>query len=398
MQDMKRFSELPEYAFPRLRRLLFDKKPGGEIISMHLGEPKHPFPNFINDGILKHLGDFSRYPPNEGSETLRIAIGDWIKRRNNIKSINHETQILPLNGTREGLFNATIALSKKTKYGKKPMVLLPNPFYQCYAAAAKAIDSEPVFIPTPLENGFFPDFDAIPDEILNQATICYLCSPSNPQGAIASPEYLFNLINIAEKFDFIILSDECYSEIYYENKPMSALKACSLIGGNPERVITFNSLSKRSNLPGLRSGFAAGGERAISEMRKLKSYGGAPIPLPLQYVSTLAWQDETHVVENRILYSKKINHAKAILNDTLGFKCPEAGFFIWLPVRDGEKASVDLWTRFGVKVLPGLYLSKENHEIFGAENPGKNYIRIALVEPERKTVDGLEAIAKSCPK
>ncbi len=392
MQDVMRFSNLPEYAFPRLRSLLSGIEVAGDTISMHIGEPTHAFPKFINEIIIKNSNGFNSYPPNDGTESLRQAISSWISDRYKIPHPNHENQILVLNGTREGLFNASVALSPETKNGKKSAILLPNPFYQCYMVAAMAAGAEPIFLPTSEQTNFLPDLNQIPAEILGRTTLFYLCSPSNPQGAIASSEYLITLFNMAEKYNFKILADECYSEIYYNEKPIGILEISHKISANPERAIAFNSLSKRSNLPGLRSGFVAGGPKTISELKKLKSYSGAPLPLPIQYASEAVWKDERHVKKNRQLYSKKLELAVSLLKKVPEFIPPKAGFFLWLPVKNGEIAAKSIWKNYGVKVLPGSYLSNLNHNIFGGGNPGENFIRVALVNDYKKTNKGLNAI------
>ena len=308
--------------------------------------------------------------------------------------IDFQKNIVVLNGTREGLFNAAIALSPERKKGLKPAILIPNPFYQCYMVAAKAAGGEPIFVPASIDNGFLPDFKALPNKILNRTTLCYICSPSNPQGAIASEKYWSELFSLAETFNFIILADECYSEIYRNEVPSGALENLKKFGGDPERLVIFNSLSKRSNLPGLRCGFAAGGEKAITEIKKLKSYSGSPCPAPLQHAAEAAWKDETHVDQNRLLYAEKLNLADNILKDICGYKSPQAGFFLWIPVQKDEKTAVDLWKNFGVKVLPGSYLSNKNHFTFDNSCTDQNYIRVALVRSHAEIESGLNAIAK----
>lgn len=387
MQFPKRFSNLPEYAFPRLRALLADQQPGGPEIAMSIGEPKHAFPDFVPDVLAANAHEFAKYPPNEGSPELRAAICGWLKRRYGVEK-KPETEVFALNGTREGLFNACIALCPEQKNGQPPKVLIPNPFYQVYAVAAVAVEAEPVFIPCPAADGFLPNFDALDDAVLDQTALVYLCSPSNPQGAIASREYWANLFRLAEKHDFRVLADECYSEIYRDAPPPGALQVADEIGAVPERVVTFHSLSKRSNLPGLRSGFAAGGPKTIAEMKRLRAYAGAPLPLPLQRVAEAAWADETHVENNRVLYQKKYEVADHIFADVQGYIPPVAGFFLWLPVDDGEAATLKIWRETGVKVLPGAYLSREVDGV----NPGQGFIRVAMVAETQEMQRGLQAI------
>ncbi|MBO6868146.1 MAG: aminotransferase class I/II-fold pyridoxal phosphate-dependent enzyme [Thalassococcus sp.] len=380
----ERFSNLPAYAFPRLRALLDTHPAGGPVQHMTIGEPKHAFPDWVGDVLAQSVAEFGRYPPNNGTDELRAAIRDWIKQRYGV-TVDAETDIMPLNGTREGLYNAAMALCPETKRGKQPVILTPNPFYQVYAVAAASVGAEAVFVPATAETGHLPDYESLPAEVLDRTTLAYICSPANPQGAVASRDYWERLIALAEKHDFRILADECYSEIYRNEAPTGALQVARDMGADPERVVIFHSLSKRSNLPGLRSGFVAGGPECISRMQQLRNYSGAPLPLPIQRVSEKVWADEAHVIENRALYQEKFALADRILGNVPGYQSPEAGFFLWLPVNDGEEAALKLWTETGVRVLPGAYLSRD----MAAGNPGKQYIRVALVAPATETEDGL---------
>ena len=379
----ERFSNLPDYAFPRLRKLLDAHAPGGDPIAMTIGEPRHPMPDFVGPILAANLAGFGVYPPNDGTPELLSAITDWIQRRYGASLA--QDQVMVLNGTREGLFNACVALCPETKGGKTPVVLMPNPFYQVYAVAALTVGAEPVYVPATAATGFLPDYASLPPAVLDRVTIAYLCSPANPQGAVASRAYWRDLLALAEKHDFIIFADECYSEIWRSAPPPGALEVAAEMGANPERVFTFHSLSKRSNLPGLRSGFVAGGTQGIAQMRKLRSFAGAPLPLPIQRVSEAAWADEAHVIENRALYQDKFRAADAIFAGLHGFECPEGGFFLWLPVEDGEAAALKLWRETGVRVLPGAYLSRDA----GGQNPGKTYLRVALVAPKEEMQRGL---------
>ncbi len=385
-----RFSDLPEYAFPRLRSLLDTHTPGGTPVHMSIGEPKHPVPDIVSPIIAKHTAEFSKYPPNEGLPGLRGAISDWIARRYGVSAPDPERHILPLNGTREGLFNACLALCPETKGGEPPVVLLPNPFYQCYAVAALAVGAEPHYVSAGPETGFLPDFAALPEAILNRTAIVYMCSPSNPQGAVASLEYWKALLTLAEKYDFRVFADECYSEIYRDTAPTGVLEALEAADCDPERILAFHSLSKRSNLAGLRSGAVTGGTEAIGAMKQLRSYAGAPLPIPLQHAATAVWQDEAHVETNRALYRAKFDLADQILGNMAGYTSPQAGFFLWIKVHDGEDAALKLWQKAGIRVLPGLYLSRD--PLDGSVNPGASYIRAALVAPIEEVSKGLTAI------
>jgi len=382
----ERFSNLPAYAWPRLRALLDVNDAGGDPINMTIGEPQHPFPAFVGDVLVKSVPEFAQYPKNEGAPELLAAICGWITRRYSVDIT--PDRILALNGTREGLYNAAMALSPEVKNGKKPVVLLPNPFYQVYAIAALSVNAEPVMVPATAASGHLPDYASLPTDVLDRTTIAYICSPANPQGAVASRDYWATLIALAEKHDFKIFADECYSEIYRDTPPMGALEAAADTGCDPERIVAFHSLSKRSNLPGLRSGFVVSGPKNTAEMRQLRAYAGAPLPMPIQRVSEAVWSDEDHVVANRAMYQDKFSDADAIFAGMNSYTSPEAGFFLWLPVEDGEQAAVKLWTETGVRVLPGAYLSRPDP----AGDPGVGYIRVALVAPRQQTQRGLTLI------
>ena len=379
----ERFSNLPDYAFPRLRALLDHHAPGGEPIAMTIGEPRHPMPEFVAGVLAANIDGFSVYPPNEGTPELLAANAAWLKRRYGV-DLGSE-RIMALNGTREGLFNAAIALCPERKNGQVPAVLMPNPFYQVYAVAALTAGAEPVYVPAVAANGFLPDFARLSPALLDRTTVVYLCSPANPQGAVASFDYWAGLLSLAEKHDFVVLADECYSEVWQTTAPTGVLEVAAATGTDPERVFAFHSLSKRSNMPGLRSGFVAGGPKGITQMRKLRSFAGAPLPLPLQRVAERAWADEAHVEASRALYQQKFADAAEVFAGVQGFALPEGGFFLWLPVEDGEAATVKLWRETGVRVLPGAYLSRDAD----GDNPGKGYIRVALVAPRDETRRGL---------
>jgi aspartate/methionine/tyrosine aminotransferase len=393
MIQPERFSNLPDYAFPRLRALLDAHPPGGEPIDMTIGEPKHPFPAWVPQVVAENSAGFGRYPPNEGTPELLLAISAWLARRYGVE-VGAE-RLMALNGTREGLFNAVLALCPEAKGGRRPAVLVPNPFYQVYAVAALAVGAEPVYVKATAEGGFLPDYAGLPSEVLDRAAIAFLCSPANPQGAVAPADYWAELLALAEKHDFLVLADECYSEIYRGAPPPGVLAAAARTGTDPERVYAFHSLSKRSNLPGLRSGFVAGGREGISRMRRLRSYAGAPLPLPLQRVAERAWGDEAHVEENRGLYAEKYAAADRVLAGLRDYRAPQAGFFLWLPVPDtvgdGEAAALKLWRETGVRVLPGAYLGREVE----GDNPGRGYVRVALVAPMAETERGLERLRSS---
>ncbi|MDZ7709308.1 MAG: aminotransferase class I/II-fold pyridoxal phosphate-dependent enzyme [Roseovarius sp.] len=380
----ERFSNLPAYAFPRLRGLLDAHAPGGEVVHMTIGEPKHAFPEWIVDEIAAHADGFGQYPVNEGMPALLEAAGDWVMRRYGVR-LDPMTRLMALNGTREGLYNAMMALCPEAKRGQRPVVLVPNPFYQVYMVAALSVGAEPVFLNATAATGYLPDVAGLAPEVLDRVAVLYLCSPSNPQGAVASRGYWAEVIALAEKHDFRIFADECYSEIYRDTPPVGVLQVAQELGADPERIVAFHSLSKRSNVPGLRSGFVAAGAESIAQMKQLRNYAGSPLPMPLQHAAARLWADEAHVAENRRLYARKYARADEIMAGVPGYVPPEAGFFLWLPVEDGEAAALHLWRETGVRVLPGAYLAQEADGV----NPGKGFVRVALVAPEDEMARGL---------
>ena len=385
MRLSERFSQLPEYAFTRLRTLLDSHQAGGMELDMSVGGPKHDYPNWVVDEIVGNAPGFGRYPRNEGSHELLSAISKWIQSRYSV-DLDPETRIVALNGSREGLFNACLALCPEFKNRRKSRVLIPNPFYQVYAAAALAAGAEPVYVPATKEFDFLPRYDTVAPDILDGTAVAFLCSPSNPQGAVASRAYLEELVALGCQHDFLIFADECYSEIYRGDPPVGALEVAESI--DPERIVAFNSLSKRSSLPGLRCGYVAGGREAIAQVKFLRAYSGAPMPNPLQSAAARLWRDERHVEESRSLYQAKFELVDRIFSGIDAVRSPEAGFFLWLPVPDDEAAAVRLWSNSGVRVLPGRYLGRE----FGGENPGSGYIRVALVNHLDELERGLREI------
>lgn len=387
MMYPERFSNLPAHAWPRLRALLDVHDGGGAAIHMTIGEPKHLFPQWVTDLIVQHSAGFNKYPPNEGAPELRQAVASFVHRRYGVP-VDADTQVMALNGTREGLYNGIMALCPERKEGQTPAVLMPNPFYQVYMIAALSVAAEPIMVPVSRETGHLPDYAGLPETVLKRTTAAYICSPANPQGAVADAEYWRTLIELAEKYDFKVFADECYSEIYRDAPPVGALQVAYDMGADPDRVVIFHSLSKRSNLPGLRSGFVASGAKSIAQIKQLRNYAGAPLPLPLQMASAAVWNDEEHVTENRALYVEKYELADRILGNVPGYQSPEAGFFLWLPVEDDEAAAVKLWRNTGVRVLPGGYLAQDWNGI----NPGKGYIRVAMVAPKAETARGIELI------
>ncbi len=380
--------------FVQLRDLLAGAEPGQNPIDMSIGEPKHGFPEFIRDVIAREGEDFGRYPPIAGSEELRGTIAGWLERRYGLAGvISPQKHITALNGTREGLFLASVFLTPSYSAKKtNPAVLIPNPFYPVYAAGALAGGAEIAYLPAMRQNNFLPDLEALGAGILQRAAALFLCSPSNPQGAVASAEYLEKAIMLARKHDFVIFSDECYSEIYAATPPPGILQVAKSTR-SLTNVIAFHSLSKRSNLPGLRSGFCAGDERLIAKFTRLRNIAGPQTPLPLQAAAAAAWRDEAHVIKNRELYRAKFDAADEIIGERFGYKRPDGGFFLWLDTAShggGEAAALKLWREAGLKVLPGSYLAAAAD----GENPGDKYIRMALVGDEPTTRNALKRLVK----
>ena len=395
MNAPERFSDLPEYAFPRLRRLLDGRAPGGACadapVNMTIGEPRHPMPDVAAEVLAREAAGFAKYPPNAGTPGLRAAIAEWIGRRYGTPA-DPEREVMALNGTREGLFNAALALCPEAKGGRRPAVLIPNPFYQVYAVAARAAGAEPVYVNATAETGFLPEFAAVPADVLDRTAIAYLCSPSNPQGAVADAAYWRGLLELAERHDFLVFADECYSEIWRDAPPPGAWQVAGEMGVPRERVVIFHSLSKRSNLPGLRAGFCASGPGTMDRLKQLRDYAGAPLPLPIQAAAEAVWRDEAHVAASLALYQEKFALADEIFAGFPGHHPPEAGFFLWLrvpePLGDGEAATIAAWERAGVRVLPGAYLSRDT----AAGNPGQRYVRVAMVAGREEVARGLRAL------
>lgn len=400
-ESRSRFDALPDSPFPRLNALIEGIEPGKPPLILSLGEPQHPFPDFVLDEINANAALFGKYPPIMGTPEFRKSVQGWLERRFGVgDALDPGTQILPVNGTREALFNMALVATPPEKNARRPAVLMPNPFYQCYAAAALAAGAEPVYLAATAENRFLPDFHTLPEELLARTSVIYFCSPANPQGAVADMDYLKGLIALARQYDILLALDECYADIYDRDPPPSALQAALELGPDKsgadpfDNLIVFHSLSKRSSLPGLRSGFCAGGKTFMTRFRAFRNIGAPQVPLPILAASAAAWNDDAHATANRDLYRRKIDLAESILGNRLGFYRPAGGFFLWLDVGDGEQAARELWARGGVKVLPGAYLSREDS--FGHEgaNPGSAYIRVALVDNEEKTGEALTRMAE----
>ena len=381
--------------FVRLRELLADTPPGQSPISLAVGEPQHPIPAFVGPVIAAHVAEFGRYPMNRGLDEFAEAVGKWLERRYRLpRRVDPMSEVLVLNGTREGLFLAGIAARnyvapRAGKPGEKPAVLIPNPFYAAYAAGAIAADCEPVYLPATAATGFLPDLDALGEDLLARTVAFYLASPSNPQGAVAERAYLDRLAALARRCGFLILSDECYCEIYSERPPPGMLEAA---GADFHNVVVFHSLSKRSSLPGLRVGFAAGDRKFLASYLELRNVAAPQVPTPLQHAAIAAYSDEKHVEDNRRLYREKFDLADQIIGDRYNYRRPAGGFFLWLDVSahgGSEVVTQRLWREAGLRVVPGRYLAREQAD---GSNPGAAYIRVAMVQDKEITAEALHRL------
>lgn len=397
MPDRRSFQAF--HPFARLNRLL-DAHPAGHDrpILLSIGEPKNQPPAFVTEEIVGAAAKWSSYPPPRGTPDYNGACADWLTRRYNLPQgmIDPQRHILPLPGSREGLFFAVVsAVQEHAAEGKggsaPPVILMPNPFYHVYAGAAVAMGAEPVFVPATAETGFMPDYGALDPAVLNRAVFCFLNSPANPQGAAADRGYLARLIALARRHDFIVGFDECYAEIYDTTPPAGVLEVVAENGGALDHVLAFHSLSKRSSAPGLRCGFVAGDAALIDKLDAALRVGGAGVSLPILAAGTRLWRDEAHVEANRDYYRRNFALAGRILGNRFGFRKPDGGFFLWLDVGDGEAAALKLWREAGVRVVPGGYMSEPGPD---GVNPGARYIRVALVYDAATTEEGLNRIVE----
>jgi aspartate/methionine/tyrosine aminotransferase len=378
--------------FARLNDLLADIKPGKPPILLSVGEPQHSMPNFVGGVIASNLPDFGRYPANKGSEPFRRAAADWLGRRYKLKRpVDPKSEVLVLAGTREGLFlGALAAVRWVPPRSGKPAILIPNPFYAVYAAGATAAGCEPVYLSAGKATGFLPDLNTLSDELLARTVAFYLASPSNPQGSVADLAYMVKLAGLARRFGFVAFSDECYSEIYNNGVPPTGILEAA--GPDFANVVAFHSMSKRSSLPGLRVGFAAGDRRFLAAFLELRNVAAPQVPVPLQQVAVAAYGDEKHVEENRALYSAKFDLADQIVGDRYGYKRPAGGFFMWLDVGaygTSEEVTKRLWREAGVRVVPGRYLARDQAD---GSNPGEGYIRVAMVQDKESTAEALHRL------
>ncbi len=377
--------------FARLNDLLAPLQPGQPAINCAVGEPQHAVPSFVGPVMAKHIAEFNRYPANKGTERFRKSVAGWLARRYSLpRPLDPETEILVLNGTREGLFLAALAATRNfERRGERPTILVPNPCYAAYSAGASAAHCETIYLPTTSATGFLPDLDTLEPEMLARSVAFYLASPANPQGAVASAEYLGKLLALARRHGFLIFSDECYSEIYFSQKPSGMLEVA---GPDYANVVVFNSLSKRSNLPGLRVGFCAGDRNFLARFLEFRNSAAPQVAIPNQEVAAAAFDDEVHVIDNRKLYTQKFDLADQIIGDRYGYRRPAGGFFLWLDVSaqgGSVKATERLWREAGLRVLPGEYAA---HTSADGLNPGRDYIRVAMVHDNATTAEALHRL------
>jgi N-succinyldiaminopimelate aminotransferase len=377
--------------FVRLRELLGDLEPAQTPISLAVGEPQHAVPAFVGPVLAAHINEFGRYPMNKGLDAFCEAAAAWLGRRFALpRPIDPAAEILVLNGSREGLFLAALTAARWASGRRgRPAMLVPNPFYAAYAAGAAAANCEPVYLPATAETGFLPDLDALSEELLARTVAFFIASPANPQGAVADLGYLKRVVALARRFGFLVFSDECYSEIYTRRAPAGMLEAA---GPDFANVVEFQSLSKRSNLPGLRVGFAAGDRAFLARFLELRNVSAPQVPVPAQRVAIAAYGDEKHVEENRRLYAQKYDLADQIIGERYGYRRPAGGFFLWLDVsaQGGDEAvALRLWREAGLRVVPGRYLAREQAD---GSNPGLGYIRVAMVQDYETTAQALHRL------
>jgi N-succinyldiaminopimelate aminotransferase len=388
---------LQPYPFERLRQLFADLSPAEKPpISLSIGEPRHPSPPFVLEVLGENLERVANYPATAGMPDLRQSIADWIGRRFAPTELDPHRQVLPVNGTREALFAFAQAVVKR---GDDALVVSPNPFYQIYEGAALLAGARPLFVNCSPHSGFLPDFSSVTATQWRHCQLLYLCNPGNPTGAVMDMAGLMELVQLAREYDFVIASDECYSEIYFDEAapPPGLLQACTEAGNSDfHNCVVFHSLSKRSNLPGLRSGFVAGDADILDDFLLYRTYHGSAMPPHHQLASAAAWRDEQHVVSNRGLYREKFEAVMQVLKGHLDVSVPQAGFYLWpsTPVSDTDLAR-ELYARENVTVLPGQFLARPA----GGVNPGENRLRLALVagrddcvEAARRIVDRLQRL------
>lgn len=384
---------LHPYPFEKLAKLFSSHVPADKPhIALSIGEPQHPAPAFIQQIARDNTDLLAKYPSTIGIVELRQSIAGWLRRRYNVE-VDADSQILPVNGTREALFAFAQAVLDRNK---QPLVLMPNPFYQIYEGAALLAGGQPVYLPCTEHSGLQPDFTAVPESVWQRCQLLYICSPGNPTGAVMSIEQMSKLIELADRYDFVIASDECYADIYSETPPPGLLQACATIGRQDyRRCVVFHSLSKRSNLPGMRSGFVAGDASVLSQFLRYRTYHGCAMPTHHQIASIAAWDDDRHAADNRALYQQKFDAVLDILGNTLDVCRPDAGFYLWPKTGiSDETFALELKRQQNVTVLPGRYLSREIDGL----NPGAGRVRMALVATLEECIEGAKRIREFVEK
>lgn len=391
-----RLDLLQSYPFEKLRLLFAGVTPDAakKPISLGIGEPQHATPQFIKDALIGNLAGLAAYPATAGTEALKTAIAGWLMRRYGLKKVDAATEVLPVNGSREALF----ALTQTVVDGSKPgaTVVCPNPFYQIYEGAAILAGATPYYAPTVPARNFACDLSGIPDSVWKTTQLLIVCSPGNPTGAVMNLDDWKEVFALQDKYGFIVGSDECYSEIYFDESkpPLGCLEAAQVLGRDFTNLVMFSSLSKRSNVPGMRSGFVAGDAAILKKFLLYRTYHGSAMPLPVQAASVAAWNDEAHVRENRRLYVEKFAAVMPILKEALNVRLPDAAFYVWAPVPGGSdiEFAKGLYAQQGVTVLPGSYLARGAAK----ENPGQGYVRMALVAEPAPCIEAAKRIVEFC--
>lgn len=386
-------AKLQPYPFQRLRDLFAGITPNPTFsnINLSIGEPKHATPSLITDALVNNLSGLATYPTTIGILPLRQAIANWATRRYGIPLLNPETEILPVIGSREALFAVAQVVVDRTK--TKPVVISPNPFYQIYEGAALLAGAEPYFLNTSIENNHAMDFASVPVDVLNRTQLVYVCSPGNPSGKVMALAQWKAIFALSDQYNFVIAADECYSEIYFDESkpPLGALQAAHLLGRSYKNLIVFSSLSKRSNVPGMRSGFVAGDANLIAKFLLYRTYHGSAMSPTVQMASVAAWDDESHVIENRRLYAEKFNTVTPMLSSALQVEIPDAAFYLWAKTKEKDTDyAVKLYRDLNITVLPGSLLAREAH----GTNPGAGFIRLALVASLEECVEAAKRIQK----
>lgn len=399
---------LHPYPFAKMVTLLADSIPadGYSEIKLGIGEPKHEPPAFVLDVLRENLDRISRYPTTNGMFELRQTIAHWLEKRFFLSHVDANTQVLPVMGTREAIFSFVQAVinhdtadnesTSSSASNASPLVVMPNPFYQIYEGAAILAQATPHFVPCTLDNDFKGDYRAVPKDVWARTQLVFVCSPNNPTGSVMTMEDWEYLIRLSDQYGFVIASDECYSELYFDTAPIGLLQACANLGRrNFKNCIVFHSLSKRSNLPGLRSGFVAGDAKILQSYLQYRTYQGCAMPIPHQLASIAAWQDEKHVAHNRALYQEKFALWMSELGELLDLRMPEAGFYFWIKVPepfdgDDEVFVKALYEQANIHALAGRYLSRE----VDGNNPGKGYVRVALVASVEESREAISRIRK----